>query len=266
MQYDVQRGCGYLKKGMIYSQVDTVEGGKPISYFIIDPPIEIDPDALGISAQGVSLLPRLNPITGQPALDVDGAQIYDIWDWVGTEYYPEVSDFVEEVRSFGLSRLTPKSIDYSKLSPASCHILLHKKAILDDASKRFIYEWSETSNMGAPKCLKKIPIHDHPDADFLRDINDTCSKMWYHTKGKTAEDRILQIDLPGGVSYQMIGHPKFAPEYTLGAFMQFPVGFFSVVVDKVENKHEEALKALETLGRALQPRIRVINPDGNQKP
>lgn len=263
MNYDIQRGCGYLKKGMIYDQVDQSESGKPISYFIIDPPIAIeDPVAMGISAQGVSLLPRFNPITGQPVLDEDGAQVFDIWDWVGTEYYPETSDFVEEVRYRGLSRLTPKSIDYSKLSPKSCHILLHGKAVLDEDSKKFIYRWSQTSSVGAPKCLKKIPVHDNPTDDFIDTINDTCSKMWYHTKLKSGdESRVLKIDLPCGVSYGMIGHSKFSPTYTLGAFMQFPVGMFTVVVDKVENKHEEALKVLENLGRALQPRIRLVDPN-----
>lgn len=269
MNYDVQRGCGFLKKGMIYSQVETSLYGKPLGYFIIDPPLEItDPNSMGISAQGISVLPRMNPMTGDLVVHPQtGEPIYDMWDWVGSEFYPEVSDFVEETRKEGMSRLTPKNTDFSKLSDMSCHILLHSKAVLDDKTKALIYNWSKNSNMGAPTCLKMIPIHDNPTDEFLSTINDTCSKMWYHTEAKALkkddkDSRVIKISLPCGADYQMIGHIKFDPKHTLGAFMQFPIGYFTVVVDKEEDKHKEAMKALESLGRSLQSRIRLVDPSG----
>ena len=72
--------------------------------FLLDFP-EDGKTALGLSPIGVQLVER------------DG--VWHILDWIGSEHYPNVADFLEEVRRFGLSRRLAKTVDFSKLTERS---------------------------------------------------------------------------------------------------------------------------------------------------
>lgn len=113
------RGCGTRVSSGIYAECSLSPNGKPIEEFLIDPPTPVDPGTMGISALGVKQV--LEPNTG----------VWHIVDWVGSNYYPSIPSFIEEARRFGISRRFPRTLDYSKVTPASRLVLLHSSACID---------------------------------------------------------------------------------------------------------------------------------------
>src|SRR5512134_804276 len=108
------RGCGKRVAGGIYAECPLSSGGRPIEDFLIEPPVKVDPNEIGLSPIGVKLIERK-----------DGVHVLD---WVGKEGYPNVADFVEEVRHLGLSRRLPKTLDFTKITANSLIVLLHENA------------------------------------------------------------------------------------------------------------------------------------------
>jgi hypothetical protein len=92
-------------------------GGRPVEDFLFCPPTRLE---------------ELAKWTGELAhLGVKLVQVGSVWhifDWVGSQHYPNVADFVEEVRRFGLSRRLPKTLDFSKLTAESRIFLVHDRA------------------------------------------------------------------------------------------------------------------------------------------
>lgn len=111
----VPRGCGTRVHGGIYFECGFAPPGqgRPIEDFIFCPPIDLPP-GLPIPARGVTLL-EINGVT-------------HIIDRIGLTYYPNVLDFLEEARRFGVSRRLPANIDFSRLTPESRLILIHDRA------------------------------------------------------------------------------------------------------------------------------------------
>jgi hypothetical protein len=62
----------------------------------------------------------------------DNNGTYHVWDWVGGNYYPNVSDFVEEARRHGVSRRLSGKLEFNKLSLKSKLILLHRRAHIEN--------------------------------------------------------------------------------------------------------------------------------------
>ncbi len=75
------RGCGKRKPGGCYAEVGMSPNGKPVEYFLCDPPVLLD--GWKVSSVGVQLI------------EVNG--VHHILDVVGQQHYPGVADFVEEV-------------------------------------------------------------------------------------------------------------------------------------------------------------------------
>lgn len=119
-----ERGCGERQKGAAYLAIPLVPGGSPIEHFLIDPPIVIDPEELGISAVGVSLLPHP---------EQDGSETTHIYDIVGREHYPTVGEFVAEARRMGISRRIAANTEFAKITADSRLLLLHAHADIANA-------------------------------------------------------------------------------------------------------------------------------------
>jgi hypothetical protein len=119
-----ERGCGRRQKGAAYLAIPLVPGGAPIENFLIDPPVVIDPEELGISAIGVSLLTH-------PA--GDGSKTTHVYDIVGREHYPTVQEFIDEARQMGVSRRIAANTDFAKITRDSRLLLLHAHADIANA-------------------------------------------------------------------------------------------------------------------------------------
>ena len=83
MELTKERGCGSRKKGGVYLTVAEGPGGKPIEHFLIDPPIPVDLQQLGIGPRGIHLVERNG--------------VWHVFDVVGTKHYPNVADYVWDV-------------------------------------------------------------------------------------------------------------------------------------------------------------------------
>jgi|ETNmetMinimDraft_11_1059920.scaffolds.fasta_scaffold05234_6 hypothetical protein len=252
------RGCGIRKAGMIYHVVDedTIGNSGSAWAFAVDPPIPmINPEGMGISAQGISVLPRCNML-GIQEIDDAGVPIFDAWDWVGYNGYPNAADFLMEVEAMGVSRLFPKTTGFNKLTAASYHILVHPRAIINEASK--IHQ-RRLSWEGHLRCPQSHDIHITP----MKDEESTCASMWVEcVEGATRftkHTRMGRREMPS-FSY-LCGTAPQKPKISFGPgiFMRFPLRHFEIVVDTEMGTHEKALEMLGKLGSGMTDKYRMVN-------
>ncbi len=251
------RGCGQRVVGGIYAETNLSENGKPIEDFIVDPPVKVDVEAMGLAKIGVSLRPR-------GGVDKDNV-VYDVWDRVGGAHYPNVADFIEEVRSMGASRRLPSTLDFARLSPRSRLILVHDRASIKNAASMRRTEWDEDRNpLAVPRFCPKhldnhiVPVIEVEAGEVLATVGnpEMCAGLWYHDVegGDRLHDpdkwpRAIERKMPGGFSY-LASHPVdgFTRDYAPAIFLTLPVHTIAVIHGK-NGEHENAM--LRTLGAGL---------------
>ena len=108
----VSRGCGTRTSGGVYLECGTGYGGRPLEFFLADPPIPLTCD----TKLGVQLIER------------DG--VVHVLDWIGEQHYPNCADFLEEGRRLGFSRRISKTLDLSRLSAESRILIVHAKGLV----------------------------------------------------------------------------------------------------------------------------------------
>ena len=152
------RGCGERKRGGIYAECGLSPWGVPIEHFLVDPPQVVDAGALGLASIGVKLI------------EMHGA--LHVFDIVGAEHYPNVADFVEEVRVMGASRRLAKTLDFAKLTADSKLVLLHRRAHIDNAGDSF----ASLGTWPPPgwQCPKRLPEHQQPGSPPAM-----CAGLWW---------------------------------------------------------------------------------------
>jgi hypothetical protein len=135
-------------------------------------------------------------------------------DWVGSEHYLNVSDFVAEVSRLGLSRRLPSTLDFSTITPASRILLVHARARVENAS---LY--------GPFAC----PTGHHDPG------SDACIGAWWQdVEGgvpvPAAHDaRLVRRSMPA-FSYQARRRPDgVEPRHVPGFFASFPASRIAVV-------------------------------------
>lgn len=212
----VERGCGTREEGGVYWETESSPSGHPVEYFLACPPTPVDTEALGIAPIGVKV--------------VQVGKVWHVIDWVGSQHYPNVADYVEEVRRFGVSRRMPKSLDFSKLTAESRILLLHSRAVITHPKPY----WDERDEF--TPCPKEVP--GHPD-DGKPD--GMCATLWW-------EDL---TDLEDGVrvmpSFRYEGHAAPATadgEHQVAIFASFPLGRL-VVVEDAEGECEETFQRMK---------------------
>ncbi len=111
----VERGCGEREPGGVYAECGLSPYGSPLEHFLIDPPMPLP--------EGVDLInkPQIweDPVSGLCHLLI----------WIGEEYYPYCSDYIEETRRYGASRRLNPNLDLFRLSRGSSMILAHPRAM-----------------------------------------------------------------------------------------------------------------------------------------
>ena len=162
----VPRGCGEREPGGVYIECGLSPYGRPLEEFLVDPPL---PPPEGKGKEELANKPQLwvrtarrdpgdpsteyvvmNPGTEQP--------IVDLLLWIGAEFYPYVSDYIEEVRRFGASRKLNPNLDFSQLTRWSRMILIHPYAL------NTLWEQQERPRT----CAKSIPGHALPESSDER--------------------------------------------------------------------------------------------------
>lgn len=233
----VERGCGARESGGVYCELGTGPGGMPVEWFLMCPPQYVDVAKLGIKPRGVRLA------------EVNGA--HHIFDWIGNEHYPNVADFVEEVKRFGLSRRLPETLDFSKLTPDSRIITLHSRAWLDNFGE-YVYNkrthkpvWVDANYNRCPKG----PAASDGELHNLGDIPEMCSGVWWQdvSEGEPQDSghpRLVRRVMP---SFEYVAakvpagvRPRYAP--TPYAFASFPISRLVVINDALGHTHEAKLE------------------------
>jgi hypothetical protein len=196
----IERGCGFRQPGGAYIETGLSSDGVPLTHFLCDPPLPI-PDDLRLASVGVTTIER------------DG--VTHVVDVVGGEHYPNVADFFEEVRSFGLSRRISKSFPFDKLTGESMIILAHSKAIVRNFADFKTWE-----------CPNENPDHA-PEVN----TDTVCAGIWWEDiKGGTpTEGREIVRKMPS-FSYSARSTPTdVVPDYECGFFLALPIGRLVVV-------------------------------------
>ena len=238
------RACGRRKKGGIYSECPLGEGGTPIEDFLFDPPAPLNID---LAPQGVKLFER------------DG--IWHLVDWVGSSHYPNVADFVEEVRRMGMSRRLPKATSFERLTPESMHFLVHARAIVAHPEMyrppHVHPDTDDTTGRGPYQCPKNITPHAAgvEVGESLR--HPMCAGIWWEdldpfdtfVEPDVAGSRVVTRKIPSG-TYEGLcspGEPR-QREYIPGYFGAFPIWNLLVIRDPEHGTHEAALEAAARAG------------------
>lgn len=231
----VVRGCGTRVLGGIYVECPLSPYGLPMEDFLVDPPVPVDAKELGITQVGVKLVERKG--------------VWHIMDWVGSTHYPNVADFVEEVRRFGLSRRLSTTLDFKKLTPQSRILLLHSHA--------YIYNYDEYKDVEPdleelqglvpyPSCPKKLPEHSRPNMDTM------CARLWYQdvTGGESikaasddteARKRCVTRKMPSFEYHALAAPEDVKPDYRVAIFASFPITNLAVVKDEEGGLHHRSM-------------------------
>lgn len=109
------RGCGYRIAGGIYWEWHADVDVPVIDGMVLDEPIMLDTEALGLTP----IAPKLIQRNG----------VWHVLDWVGEQHYPTVDHFIDEARQRGVSRRLASNFNFARLSPQSMLLLVHRNAV-----------------------------------------------------------------------------------------------------------------------------------------
>lgn len=125
-----RRGCGYRIRGGVYWEshiprlvtagemsmgLEDLPDPVDVQQFVLDPPIPIDLQRMGMIALGVKAIVR------------DG--VTHIIDWIGEAHYATKGAFLEEVGRLGVSRRLPVTFPFGQLTNESRLLCVHRKGI-----------------------------------------------------------------------------------------------------------------------------------------
>lgn len=249
---DGGRGCGDRESGGCYAEIGIGPGGMPIEYFLVDPPQLLDPK-LGISrksAIGVKLIQRQ-----------DGSGVWDVYDWIGEENYPNVADMVEEIRHFGMSRRFELASDdeYAKITSDSLYFLIHRRAWIGNCEpyyKTYIPVGVDALTRYNP-CPKNFNSHKMmmEQTDQCKDLQPCLGLCWNDIEGGEpyppdslpfqADPRRVVRKMPWG-EYRAVSAPDLeyeSPDYHPAIFFRGHLSRIVVVKgDKSDAKKKKLAK------------------------
>lgn len=216
------RGCGLRKRGAVYLEVDQAPDGQPIEAFLVDPPIAVDPGTLGITPKGVKV--------------IDDGDAGVLVDWIGSRDYPNVADYIEEARRFGISRRLPSNLEFDQLSVETRVLFVHSRAVVLDSTAY----WREAT----PWCPRDLDDHLHRD---YRAQGGLCGALWWDdvTGGSDAagavDPRLVVRALPSFCYFARRRPEQVEPAYQPGIFMKHRIGRLVVVRDPEGGRHESVI-------------------------
>lgn len=245
------RGCGSERKeNALYVCCGLSPYGRPFNDFIEDPVVEWE---FGWQ-RGSKVLPRGD--TG----------IYDLYIFVGKEFYPSLWDFIVEGRNFGVSRHIINTTPFHLLTPGKSFMrFIHANAIPD-----FKANLSDTyPNINFQSCKHKynfvMPednyellapayhLNDNPQTFCTYAMRELGGLMFHPERDVNKETEIFTVNLPCGQYYNgyETGVDYTEKKMKPGIFLSLPITHFEVknkidpkVVEKV-NKAGYELEVME---------------------
>lgn len=233
------RGCGSSRTvSGIYLEVPVGANGHPIEEFLIDPPLPVDVVKLGISPVGVHAI-EVNTSDGPATW---------LFDWIGSEHYPNVVDYLEETRNFGVSRRAPASLPWEKIDSRTRLVLLHARAVIDEPEAYYRLEQADMPScpqvIGWEHCQRRTP-KEHPPGQL-------CGRLWWQdvVNGEPVEYSGRRVARTvGETTYQAWARPAgLTPTYHVGMVARFPVPRVAVIRDRESGTHEDVFRRVQGAG------------------
>lgn len=299
-----ERGCGFREKGGAYFSIGTSRFGRPVEDFLVEPvPLDVNAvgltpigmqlipaewhEVIGHVAYDGDLAPadaapwfsRL-AITagdepGRATVLADLAAAGLTWirrlvrpalvlDWIGSQFYANVADFVEEVRRLGLSRRVRDDFPWDQLTPGSRHCLVHARGFINwpgahQADRSALWQGYPLETFVWRYCPKGVLEHTG------RDYESMCAGLWWEDvtggtplpedaelwtpSGKIPADRytppnrarLVTRRMPS-FSYTAACPPDDQPAtgtHSPAIFAAFPIMSVDVVADPETGRHTE---------------------------
>ena len=260
----VERGCGVRKPSGVYLVSTPSRYGRPIEDFLVDPPQALR-DAEGLLVD----LPKIGQVLQEAVYEErDGERVMVrpslVLDWVGAEYYPNVADFVEEVRRYGMSRRVSARFDFSQLVPGSRQVLVHPRATILNADE---YQRERCTTVGVPTCPKlngeteraQQTAREHTAAGFT----GMCAGLWYEDLDEATVTRLVREPVNGDLrtlracqrempafTYGGAVRPEgVTPRYQPGIFLSLPITGIELVDDPGWEESSEIADRFDALVR-----------------
>lgn len=217
----IKRGCGSRVAGGLYLATPLGPNGHLVECFVLDPPRPVEAAVLGLSARGISLFQDNNGTT-------------HVMDWIGSENYKNVADFLEETRRFGLSRRAPSTIDFALLGPGSRIFCVHSRAYIENAE-----ELQAAIAPGESAACPAFVAYSHCGRGSTAN-HSPCGGLWWHdVEGADPRDGLRTL---GSTTYQAfpLSQPV-VPRYQLAIFATLPIRQVEVVRDREGGTHERGI-------------------------
>lgn len=220
----IVRGCGVRVKGGLYLEAELGPDGIPPQQYLVCPPEPINPLDLGVTPIGVQI--------------VDFGGVSHVLDWVGSQHYPNVADYLAELRNHGASRRISKSVDFSRLTPESRLLLIHSRAVIKNAAEL----WQTLGGVSTWVC----PVHGPGGCS---EGGQTCHALYREVVEGGAADQDdggarSVIKKIGDTTYHANSTPEgFTPEWGAGIFARLPITRIAAIRDEESGAHDEAAAA-----------------------
>lgn len=214
------------------------ENGHPLEEYLADPPVAVDVARVGISPVGIHAV-EINTSEGPATW---------LFDWIGSEHYPNVVDFLEETRHFGVSRRAPGSLPWEKLNSRTRLVLLHARAVISDPAPYYRTESRDNLPCRCPQiigwdhCQRRMP-KEH-------EAGQQCARFWWQDvfNGDPVPDRTGRrvTRTVGDTTYQAWARPVgLEPSYRVGMVARFPLPRVSVIRDRESGTHEDVFRRVQ---------------------
>jgi hypothetical protein len=199
----------------------------------------------------MQLIPQMKD--GQQVINGEGKPVFDMWDWIGENNYPNPMDWFMEITKLGFHQLVQRTFEFDKLTPESNYIGVHARASI--VPVELMYKKMPDD---LPPCPRMNKYHVKNS-----DIQETCFSL-------LDEDLVDLSVNPGEKVVRQA--PSFTytglttvldqkPEnYQPAAFIKLPLGRlcqFLVYKDKELDTHKSALEELKKLDTKLQ-RVKLV--------
>lgn len=198
-----------------------------VERYMFDPPRRLNMRDLGVSSIGVKMIER------------DG--VTHLIDVIGTRYYPNVADFLEEARVLGISRRLPVNLPWDRLTSESRLIVAHAHAYIDDVDR-----WSRSwRRLVGNRIICPRSGRPHTGNDSLPMC---CGLYWLDLVGGTILDTAnsnspVERRMPWG-AYQGYASPVPNAKRHPAVFASFPLGALHVVDDPYDGTHNAAFERI----------------------
>jgi len=246
----ITRGCGTRVKGGVYAAVDFSIFGAPVESFLFDPVLPIDFDEMGLSKR----VPILREVGGSGELM--------LFDWVGETHYPNIADFIMEVKRMGFSRRLELPVSqYKKLHDKQKIVMVFPNAWM--TKKALEHYYYERAPMLAEDGYKwDICPHDDHEHRLQNKLVNCAGLHWnrvdygsqkiddnFEARGLSSPRYVARTI--GSTKYRAACSPNSAldeitvDQFKPGAVAMFEIKKLAIIADHESKQHDEKIKKLK---------------------